>query len=119
MAVTAGIDGQSNFRINEPGVSDSVLKLSGTDTVAEGGIEKHSIANGATLTVNFGSVGTGAKWFGFIASDELTLKVNGQTTGILCDFALFRSTDGDQITSATLANATGAAVAVDVIVAGS
>jgi len=119
VAVTAEIDGRGNFRISEPGVSDSVLKIAASETAAEGGIEKHSVTTGSTLTVNFGSVGTGAKWFGFKATDEMTLKVNGQSTGVLCDFALFRSTDGDQITSATIANATGSTVTVDVIVAGS
>ena len=119
MAVTAEIDGQGNFRISEPGVSDNVLRIAGSETAAEGKIEKFNVANSATLTVEFGTVGTGAKWFGFKASDELTLKVNGQATGILCDFALFRSSDGDQITSATLANASGAAVTGDLIVVGS
>jgi len=119
MAITAEIDGRGYFRIVEPGVKDLELKIAASETPTEGKIEGHSLADSTTLTVNFGGVATGAKWFGFKATDELTLKVNGQSTGILCDFALFRSTDGDQITSATIANATGAAVTLDVIVAGS
>jgi hypothetical protein len=117
MAVTAEITGY--FRISEPGVSDNVLKIAASDTAAEGKIEKHSIANGATLTVNFGSVGTGAKWFGYVASGKLTVKINGEATGHVLDAMYCRSKAGDEITSATLANATGSAVTVDVIVAGS
>jgi len=118
MAVTAEIDGKGYFRVNDPGVRDLFIKIAASETAAEGGIVTVAVADSTTHTVDFGGIGTGAAWFGYVAGDEVTLKVNGQSTGVLCDFALFRSTDADQITSATIANATGSAVTVHIILAG-
>jgi len=114
---TGEIDGRGRLRVNDPGAEDLFLSLVASETVTEWKQDTQSIADSATLTVNFGGV-SGAKWFAFKAGDELTLKVNGQSTGVLCDMAVFRCTDGDQITSATLANGTGSAVTARILIAG-
>lgn len=114
---TAEIDGRGRLRVNDPGLEDLLLSLVASETVTEWKQDTQVIADAATLTVNFGGV-SGAKWFAFVASDEVTVKVNGQATGLLVDMMVLRSTDGDQLTSATINNATGANVTVRILIAG-
>jgi hypothetical protein len=118
VAITAEITGEGVLQVLDPTlIFPLVLPLIRSETVTEYKLDAQEIADGATLTVNFGGV-TAAKWYAVLSDGAVTTKVNGSATAYPVDRVHVGNSTGGLITSATITNGSGATRKVIIFIAG-
>ena len=119
MAVTIEVDG-SGVRIVDTAANFGAIfgpSLVTSLAVAEWVLDRRSVLTAVTdQALGFGRVAA-AKVICVVSDQEITLKVDGETTGHLGKKFLLVNEDGD-FTSATITNASGSTAIVQYLIAG-
>lgn len=121
MAVTLEIDASGGIRIVDTAAASGPIWFPGSFVtslaIAEWVIDRRSVATAVSdQALAFGRVAA-AKVLAVVSDQEITLKVNSESTGQTGKKFLLVNEDGD-ITSATISNASGSTASIDIIIAG-